>query len=366
MARSLILVLNAGASSLKYAVYEAGDTLLRLSSGRLESTDAAVQMDRIAAEAGAAGDAIVAVGHRIVHGGATFAEPARLDDETRAALEALVPLAPLHLPANLAGVARAEAAFPGALQVGCFDTAFHRGHATVADRFALPRNLWDRGIRRYGFHGLSYAFVASALAKTDLASARVIVAHLGNGASLCAMAAGRSVATTMGFSALDGLMMGTRPGRVDPGVLLHLMREGMDAPALSRLLYHESGLLGDSGISNDMQVLEASKDPRAAEAIALYCHTIRGELAGLTAQLGGLDAVVFTGGVGENSARIRAEVCEGMDWLGLSVAAERNVAGAEFGTGPVRLLVLPTDEEQVIARATHAAFVAGTGARGSS
>ncbi len=305
------------------------------------------------------GRAVAGVGHRIVHGGTNFAAPAMLTPETRAALAALTRLAPLHQPHNLAAVDAAVAAFPDALQIGCFDTAFHRGQPFVNDTFALPRRYYAEGVRRYGFHGLSYDYIAGVLAADhpEVHAGRVIVAHLGNGASMCAMQGGQAIGSSMGFSALDGLPMGTRTGQIDPGVLLYLMDQGMGAPEITRLLYKESGLLGMSGISHDMRTLLASDAPEAAEALDYYVMRIQREIGAMTALLGGLDALVFTGGVGENAAPIRACVLEGMGWLGLSVDPEANAAAAtRIDAGPTAALVIPTDEERVIARAVAAAL----------
>ena len=243
-----------------------------------------------------------------------------------------------------------------AVQVACFDTAFHRGHPFVNDTFALPRRFYEKGVRRYGFHGLSYDYISGDLARRLPEATRVVVAHLGNGASMCALRDGRSVASTMGFSALDGLPMGTRSGQLDPGVVLYLMeQEGMTAEEISDLLYKESGLKGMSGISNDMRELEASDDPRAAEAIDYFTFRIRRELGALAAVLGGLDAVVFCGGIGENSAMIRHRVCDGMGWLGITLDAAANRENAPvISSGAVRVMVIPTDEEIVIARAAMA------------
>ncbi|WP_249139031.1 acetate/propionate family kinase [Actibacterium sp. MT2.3-13A] len=387
MSGAAILTINAGSSSVKFSVYEAGEEPVELGRGEVENLNAEAHL-RVAPAGGVPGDEpigradhagalraildhlapmldgrrVAGVGHRIVHGGAHHAAPQLLDDTSIGELHALEPLAPLHQPYNLAAVNAARAAFPDALQVGCFDTGFHRGHAWVNETFGLPRAYYDRGVRRYGFHGLSYEFIAGEIVRRhpELAGARVIVAHLGNGASMCAMHAGRSVNTTMGFSALDGLPMGTRTGQIDPGVLLYLMEfEKMDAAALTRLLYKESGLKGLSGISNDMRTLEASDAPEAAQAIDYFTARIRHEIGALTADLGGLDALVFTGGIGEHSALVRERVCGGMGWLGLSVDAGANAENApEIGTGRMRVLVIPTDEERVIARAV-ARFLPG-------
>jgi acetate kinase len=297
-----------------------------------------------------------AVGHRVVHGGPEFSRPTALDDAVIAELTRLAPLAPLHQPFNLKAIAAARAAFPGVSQVACFDTAFHTGHAFEEAAFGLPRAYYDEGIRRYGFHGLSYDYVARQLARIapGVADERVVIAHLGNGASLCAVRDGRSVASTMGFSALDGLMMGTRCGGIDPGVLLYLMAEKrMDAAALTNLLYRESGLKGLSGVSHDMRALEASAEPHAAQAIACFVARIRREIGAMAAAMGGIDALVFTGGIGENSARIRAAVTDGFEWLGIGIDPTRNTDDPVELTAPdarVRVFRIPTDEDAMIAR----------------
>lgn len=301
---------------------------------------------------------VVAIGHRIVHGGLRFAAPVRLDDAVLDELRALIPLAPLHQPHNLAAVAAARAAFPQAPQVGCFDTAFHRGHAFAHDAYALPRAYYEQGLRRFGFHGLSYEFIARRLreAAPQIARGRVIVAHLGAGASLCAIEDGRSIATTMGFSPLDGLPMATRCGEIDPGLLLYLMQhEGLSADALAHLLYEESGLKGLSGLTGDMRALQDSDDPRARAAIDYYVTRIVMEIGALTAALGGLDALVFTAGVGENSARIRAEIAARSGWLDLRLDAEanaRNAAVISTADATLHARVMPTDEEAMIAQHT--------------
>jgi acetate kinase len=379
-----VLTLNAGSSSLKFGLYEAEAEPREVCTGQIDRVggedarlkakggDGRALADRAVAapdqpgaldavlsflsEGFGTGD-VAAVGHRIVHGGERFSEPARLDDKALATLDALSPFAPLHQPHNLAGVRAAREAFPEAVQVGFFDTAFHRGHPAVEDLYALPRALLDKGVRRYGFHGISYEHLARALAERAprLAEGRVIAAHLGAGASMCAMRGGRSVASTMGFSALDGLPMGTRTGQIDPGVLLWLIQsEGMDAGALSDLLYRRSGLLGLSGLSADMRELEASDAPEAREAVAYFAHRCRREIGALAAAMGGIDALVFSAGIGEHSPGVRAAICEGMDWLGLTLDPARNardetVISAELSR--VRVLVIPTDEERVIARA---------------
>jgi acetate kinase len=304
------------------------------------------------------GGRIAAVGHRIVHGGVNFVEPVRADDAVLDALKALEPLAPLHQPHNIAGVRAATQAFGGAPQVLCFDTAFHAVQPEVNRRFALPRALHDAGVRRYGFHGLSYESIVAQFAQLapQLAEQRVIVAHLGNGASMCAMAESRSVATTMSFSPLDGLTMGTRCGRLDAAVVLYLMRSRcMSAGEVEKLLFRESGLLGLSGISSDMRELEASRQPAAAEAITHFVEQVVQHMGSLAAALRGVDAIVFTGGIGENAAALRERILAECAWLGLDVDAAANAAGAERLTtpqSPVSAWVFKTDEEAVIARHT--------------
>ena len=302
---------------------------------------------------------IVAAGHRVVHGGVKFAAPVRIDADVLGELASLIPLAPLHQPHNLAAIRAVVQHAPQLPQAACFDTAFHRTQPPVAQAFGLPRTYTERGVRRYGFHGLSYEYVASVLPGIDAraAAGRTVVAHLGNGASMCGLKAGQSMATTMGFTAVDGLVMGTRCGALDPGVLLFLMdQHGMDARALEVLLYQKSGLLGVSGISSDMRTLLASTDPRAAEAIELFVYRIVRELGSLTAALGGLDAVVFTGGIGENAASIRARVCRDAAWLGLELDEEANQRGGPCLSRPdshVAAWVIPTNEELMIAHHTR-------------
>ena len=379
-----ILTLNAGSSSLKLGLFSEGLETLGMGhvdriggAGRLRLTDwagnalpvpetgpegfatnAAALQTALAAFRGAfPALEVVAVGHRVVHGGIHHAAPERVTEALMAELAQLAPFAPLHQPHNLAGVRAALDAFPQAPQIACFDTAFHRNHPFVNDSFALPRRFYEKGVRRYGFHGLSYDYIAGELAASEpaLHAGRVVVAHLGSGASMCALKGGQSIASTMGFSALDGLPMGTRSGQIDPGVLLYLMdQEGMSSAQISDLLYKESGLKGMSGISNDMRELEASTDPHAGEAIDYFTFRIRREIGGLAAALGGIDALVFCGGIGENSAHIRARVCEGMEWLGITLDAGANAANArEIAHGPVRVLTIPTNEEIVIARAAR-------------
>jgi acetate kinase len=384
-----LLVLNAGSSSLKFGVFaaeradakalmagqidaigEAPRLIARKGNERFDEHLPSTTPDACPQEAAMAWllawlkerlDALelVAAGHRVVHGGTHFSAPVRIDEAVLAELEALVPLAPLHQPHNLRGIRSLAAQLPALPQVACFDTAFHCTQELRASTFALPRKLTDEGVRRYGFHGLSYEYVAGQLPDLlgERAEGRVVVAHLGAGASLCAMRARRSVATTMGFTALDGLMMATRPGSLDPGVLLYLMEhKRMDAAAITRLLYHESGLAGVSGISADMRVLLGSDEPAAAEAVELYCYRLTRELGSLMAALGGLDAIVFTAGVGEHSAPVRARVCELMAWAGVAIDAGRNAGHGpriETDDSAVAVAVVPTNEESVIARATR-------------
>jgi acetate kinase len=307
----------------------------------------------------AAGLELSAVGHRVVHGGSEHVRPVRVDAGVLAALERYVPLAPLHQPHNLAPIRLLLQRRPGLPQVACFDTAFHATNPDVARRFAIPAELHDAGVRRYGFHGLSYEYIASVLGRHDAraAAGRTVVCHLGNGSSLCALQAGRSVTSTMGFTALEGLPMGTRSGSIDPGVLIYLMdQRGMDARALERLLYDESGLLGLSGISSDMRKLLASDDPRAALAVDVYVYRIRRELGSLVAALGGLDALVFTAGIGENAVPIRERVCRDAAWLGVTLDESANRKGGPRISAPesrVSAWVIPTDEELMIGRHTQ-------------
>ena len=386
-----VLTINAGSSSLKFSVYRIGpDDRPSVSargqvegigtSPRLVAEDAEGQIlverswpdDRRAGHADffrVVGGwlreqfndaALLGVGHRVVHGGIDYAAPVRIDAAVLARLEALCPLAPLHQPHNLAGIRAVAAVQPDLPQVACFDTAFHRGHPELADWFALPRRFHDEGIRRYGFHGLSYEYIASVLpeAAPEIAGGRVVVAHLGSGASMCAMIAGRSIDSTMGFTALDGLPMGTRCGALDPGVVLHLMRAyGMDADAIERMLYHDCGLKGVSGISNDMRALLASDDPRAGQAIDLFVYRMCRELGALAAALGGLYGLVFTAGIGERSAEIRKRVCERAAWLGVELDHAANARGGpriSADGSRVAVYAIPTDEEQMIARHTLA------------
>ena len=303
---------------------------------------------------------LAAIGHRVVHGGPEYSEPILVSPEVLDRLARYVPLAPLHQPNNLAPIRTILELRPELPQVACFDTAFHRGHGPLADHFAIPEELYAEGVRRYGFHGLSYEYIADRLPQVapELAQGRVIVAHLGSGASMCALAGGRSVESTLGFTALDGLPMGTRPGQIDPGVVLYLLTEkGMDAGAVQRFLYNECGLKGLSGVSNDMRELEASADPRAAFAIEFFVYRIALNAVMLAAALGGVDGFVFTAGIGENSAMIRARATARLAWLGAKLAPEANARGQTLISSPdsrVAIYVLPTDEELMIARHTLA------------
>jgi acetate kinase len=380
-----VAVINAGSSSIKFALYQDGAYRPPSFRGQIEGIGAA---PRLIAEDGDGdpvgeeewpgegfdhkaatgklletairlldGTPVAAVGHRVVHGGTDFAAPVRIDARVIAELEALCPLAPLHQPHNLAPIAAIAEGAPHIPQVACFDTAFHRSQPDVAQLFALPREIVDSGVRRYGFHGLSYEFVSTRLYELapELADARVIVAHLGNGASLCAIRGGLSVATTMGFTAVDGLMMGTRCGALDPGVLLYLMDRGMDARAIEALIYKKSGLLGVSGLSSDMRTLQASDEPDARQAIRLFVYRIVREIGSLAAALGGLDALVFTGGIGANDPDVRDAVVAGSRWLGIELDRERNRAGDRLVSrwqSEVRVWVIPTDEERMIAQHT--------------
>ena len=382
----VILVLNSGSSSIKFTLYSgisaqlkgqisglgaephialsskvSGkriDRLLTVEEGQCHESALAALLPVLEEELG--GRHVDAVGHRVVHGGVAHAAPVRITEEVIQDLKALEPLAPLHQPHNLAGIVAARSAFPEALQIACFDTAFHRSHPWVNDTFALPRPLYDEGVRRYGFHGLSYEYICAYLKRTlpDAFSGRLVVAHLGNGASMCAIRDGQSIGSTMGFTALDGLPMGTRCGQLDPGVVLYLLTtKGMSADDVSDLLYKSSGLKGLSGISQDMRTLSESDDPRAAEAIDYFVFRIRRELGAMAAVLGGLDTVVFTGGIGENAVSIRQKVCADQGWLGLAIDAERNQAGTEeisADESKVRVLVIATDEEEMIRRHSEA------------
>ncbi len=305
-----------------------------------------------------AGVILSAVGHRVVHGGTLYSAPVLIDSIVLSYLEQLIPLAPLHQPHNLAAIRSFAGIRPGIPQVACFDTAFHRTQPPIAQAFALPRDVTDRGVRRYGFHGISYEYIAHVLPDFLGARAdeRVIIAHLGNGASMCAIRGRASVAATTGFTALDGLPMGTRCGTIDPGVILYLLSElQMDVPVVTDLLYHRSGLLGVSGISSDMRTLLASDSPHAVEAIDLFVYRIGRELGSLAATLGGLDALVFTGGIGEHAAPIRARVCQDAQWLGVQLdPAANDVGRPKISTdgSVVSVWVIPTNEDVMIAHHT--------------
>ncbi|PWS35195.1 acetate kinase [Falsiroseomonas bella] len=386
MTDGLIGVVNAGSSSLKFSIYAGDDCLLNgqvdgigvrpAAKARTGAGEALPPPDLSAAPPATPADALVAlmpwlqewlagrrlsaIGHRVVHGGPNHAAPARVTPAMLDELEAFVPLAPLHQPHNLAPIRAALARNPGLPQVACFDTAFHRTIPEVAQVFALPWEMAERGIRRYGFHGLSYEYIASVLprAAPEIAAGRVVVAHLGNGASLCAMRAGRSMATTMGFSALDGLPMGTRCGQLDPAVVLHLMTtEGMDAEAVEALLYRKSGMLGLSGVSSDFRDLLASEKPRARFAIEVFVHQVARNVASLAGAMGGLDGLVFTAGVGENAVAIREAVCRACGWMGVELDEAANAARGKRISTPgsrVGVHVIPTDENLMIARHTRA------------
>ncbi len=384
-----ILVVNAGSSSLKFQLFDieggaprrairgqvdgigvhphlraidgAGATLIDQDQSPTAILDlpSAIAATRAWFET-LEGIEVHAIGHRVVHGGPEFDRPVLIDADILARLERYEPLAPLHQPNNLAPIRLAMEIAPEAPQVACFDTAFHRTHPLVADTYALPWAFYEEGIRRYGFHGLSYEYLSHRLPELapDVAGGRVIAAHLGSGASMCALRDRISIESTMGFTALDGLPMGTRPGQLDPGVVLHLIEEkGMSPAEVTRLLYHDAGLKGLSGISNDMRVLLASEDPAAERAIDHFVHRCAIHAGGLAAALGGLDAFVFTAGVGENSAPIRARIAERLAWLGAELDPVANEAGALRISTPdsrVALLVIPTDEELMIARHTLA------------
>jgi acetate kinase len=384
-----IAVLNAGSSSIKFALYEATSEETLLFRGQIESIGLAPHLKAVDASGATlaerrwgdgkldhhaatneiltlgrellAGRPVLAFGHRVVHGGTRYAQPVRIDRQVMNELAELIPLAPLHQPHNLAPI-EAIAAASAIPQVACFDTAFHRTQPALAQAFALPREITKGGVRRYGFHGLSYDFIVARLRALDpqLARAKLVIAHLGNGASLCAVKDGRSVASTMGFTAVDGLVMGTRSGSLDPGVLLYLMAEhGYDAKAIEDLLYRKSGLLGVSGISSDMRTLRQSSEPASREAIALFIYRIAREIGSLAAALGGLDGLVFTAGIGENDAATRAEVAAGCAWLGVTLDASRNDGGrgvVSADASRVKVLVVPTDEERMIARYTAKAL----------
>ncbi|HJV24379.1 MAG TPA: acetate/propionate family kinase [Aromatoleum sp.] len=385
-----VLVINAGSSSLKFALFPTEPELATTAplSGQIEGIGATPHLsakdasgeryDEPVITAGSQSEQhrdslnhlfrwlsghnpnldIVAAGHRIVHGGELHSAPVLLNESVLRDLDSFIPLAPLHQPHNLRAVRAVAALLPEIPQVGCFDTAFHRTQPAVAQAFALPRAISAEGVKRYGFHGLSYDYVARQLPDVvhERARGAVLIAHLGNGASMCALRDGKSVASTMGFTAVEGLMMGTRTGSLDPGVLLYLMEQkGMDAKALTNLLYKQSGLLGVSGISQDMRTLLASDAREAREAVELFCYRIAREIGSLAAAAGGLDALVFTGGIGEHAAEVRQRVAELSAWLGIEIDAEANARHAQRIDTPqsrVAVAVVPTNEEGMIARYT--------------
>ncbi len=390
------LVLNAGSSSLKFSLFLDGERPKPLVRGQLEGLctqphfvarnqtggvagekewaagtklghDGAIEfLFTWGREHALRGHRIVAAGHRVAHGGLKFTQPVRINPDVLMALEKLVPLVPLHQPHNLAAIKAVAERAPELPQVACFDTSFHRTQPAIAQAFALPRQYAEEGVCRYGFHGISYEYIASVLPSVDsrAAAGRTVVAHLGNGASMCAMKAGHSIATTMGFSSVEGLPMGTRCGALDPGVLLYLIdRHGMDALALENLIYKQSGLLGVSGISSDVRTLLASPDPHAAEALDLFVYRIGRELGSLAAALGGLDALVFTGGIGENASVIRSRICRDAAWLGVELDEAANDTGGpriSRQDSPVAAWVVPTNEELMIAQHTRR-LLAGKG-----
>jgi acetate kinase len=381
-----IAVINAGSSSLKFSIFQAEESVCNGLLDRLDPSQAGNSRAQILGADRAehfngpipaqdheqalewlfgwlsehqAQLRPAAVGHRVVHGGDAFIAPTRATPDVMRRLEALVPLAPLHQPHNLAPIRFLARRFPDLPQVVCFDTAFHATQSGIERMYGLPGSYSNRGIKRYGFHGLSYEYIASRLPNIDAraASGRTVVCHLGNGASMCALRACRSVATTMGFTPLDGLPMGTRCGSIDPGVLLHLLEhDKLTVRALTDLLFHRSGLLGISGISADMRDLLASKEASAAEAVEYFCYRIAREAGSLAAALGGLDAVVFTAGIGEHAAAVRARVCEKSGWLGIRLDADANAANRTVlhsADSAVHAFVIPTNEELMIARHTR-------------
>lgn len=396
---NMLLVLNAGSSSIKFATYDS--TTLRdeprlLGKGHITQVDRQLKLqvshvdmpivehtraakiahefDHIEAlnllfewlDQTLAGRKLTAIGHRVVHGGTRYTEPVKVNEAVLEYLQTLIPLAPLHQPYSLQAIRIISQRWPKLTQVACFDTAFHHTQSTIAQAFALPEAITKAGVRRYGFHGLSYEYIATQLPEVlgVHANGKVIVAHLGNGASLCAMVAGKSVAATTGFSALDGLVMGTRCGSLDPGVVLYLLQQlKMSGTEISDLLYHQSGLLGVSGISSDMQVLLASEDPQAALAVDIFVYRIVTEIGALVAAMGGLDALVFTAGIGEHAAPIRARICSGCTWLGAHLDETSNSIDLELIHVPhsqLQLAVIPTDEESMIATHTLDTIVQGS------
>jgi acetate kinase len=389
-----ILIVNAGSSSVKFQIFaiEGKNSFKRHIKGQMDGIGTRprlrasgcdgttiVDQEIPAAKVSDVSDALqtagewlrqqqginpVAVGHRVVHGGPEYDRPLLIDEQVLDHLERYIPLAPLHQPHNLSPIRSILARFPDLPQVACFDTAFHRGHSAIADHYAIPERFYAEGVRRYGFHGLSYEYIASRLPQIapDIAAGRVIVAHLGSGASMCALAGGRSIDSTLGFTALDGLPMGTRPGQIDPGVVLYLISEkGMSAAQVQDLLYRECGLKGLSGISNDVRELEASSDPKAKFALDYLAYRVGINAGMLAAALGGLDGFVFTAGIGENSAGVRARVAQKLAWLGVALDPTANAARGPLISrrdSRVALYVVPTDEELMIARHTHALLLA--------
>lgn len=382
-----ILVLNAGSSSLKFSVFAAGERLELVVRGQVEGLpespafravhrDGRVRTENPCGRAGSGhreavefllswwrleppgNHRMVGAGHRVVHGGAGMAKPILLNAQSLAQIESLAPLAPLHQANSLTAIRALGAMAPDLPQVACFDTSFHWTQPALAQAFAIPREYLKLGVRRYGFHGLSYEYIARSLPSIDprAAAGRTIVAHLGNGASLCAMLGGKSIATTMGFTAADGLVMGTRCGSIDPGVLLYLQQHaGLGVREVERLLYEQSGLLGFSGVSGDMRTLLSSDDPRASQAIDLFVYRAAREIGSMAAALGGLDALVFSGGIGENAAPVRAAICRAARWLGVDLDEAANALGGPRITSPasrVAAWVVPTNEELMIARHT--------------
>ncbi len=387
MANQAIVVVNAGSSSIKFSLYTVDNGALTLDSkGQIEGIG--VHPHFVAERKGVKTELNwdvdppgkghlaglsrlrdwlkqqlheiqpIAVGHRVVHGGANYDRPVIVDDQVAADLAALISLAPLHQPHSLAGIAAMREIFPELPQIACFDTAFHRSHAQVAELFAIPYAYYEQGVRRYGFHGLSYEYIAHALPQVApaIAQGKIVVAHLGSGASMCAIHQGRSIDSTMGFTALDGLPMGTRCGNIDPGVLLYLMAEkNLSAKEIESLLYKDSGLKGISGVSNDMRDLQASNAPQAALAIDYFLYRITRELGALAAAMDGIDGLVFTAGIGERSAMVRQRVLEHATWLGFELDAaanEKNSLCITTPTSPKPAFVIPTDEEGMIARHT--------------
>ena len=381
-----VAVINAGSSSIKFALYRGEDCEALLFRGQVEQIGVAPHLHVVNGEGAIVADEhwnasgfdhraatgeiiktatalmqgapVAAVGHRVVHGGVKYSAPVRISRAVIADLARLTPLAPLHQPHNLAPIEAILEGAPHLPQVACFDTAFHRSQPALAQAYALPRKFGEEGIRRYGFHGLSYQFITASLhaISPELANRRLVIAHLGNGASLCAVHRGQSVASTMGFTAVDGLMMGTRSGSLDPGLLVYLMDSyGMGTRAIEKLIYRDSGLLGVSGISSDMRKLHASPEPAAAEAISLFIYRIVREIGSMAAALGGIEGLIFTGGIGENDAKVRARVAEGCRWLGVEIDETRNSRGCgqiNADHSRVAAWVIPTDEERMVARQT--------------